>query len=59
MLSFILDDTSFILDRIEYISEVENWHDLDNLPFGLYGHCLIKITNETLVLTGGRRGDTM
>ena len=48
-----------ISDRIEYISEVENCHDPDSLPVGLFGHCLIIITNETLVLTGGRRDNTM
>ena len=46
-----------IYDRIEYISEVEKWYDPDDsLPVGLYGHCLIRITNETLVLTGGMKG---
>ena len=41
------------LDRIEYISDGENWHDPDYLPVGLNGHCLIRITDKTLVLTGG------
>ena len=42
-----------LLDRIEYISDGENWHDPDYLPVGLWGHCLIRITDKTLVLTGG------
>ena len=44
------------LDRMEYISEAENWHNPDYLPVGLYGHCLIMITDKTLVLTGGISG---
>ena len=48
------DSYLHIFDRIEYISEVENGHDPDSLPVGLYGHCLIRITNETLLLTGGK-----
>ena len=44
------------LDRMEYISEVENWHDPDYLPVVLDGHCLIRITDKTLVLTGGSNG---
>ena len=42
------------LDRMEYISEAENWPNPDYLPVGLWGHCLIRITDKTLVLTGGK-----
>ena len=45
-----------VVDRMEYISDVENGHGPDYLPVGLFGHCLIRITNETLVLTGGING---
>ena len=41
------------LDRMEYISDGENWIDPDYLPVGLSGHCLIRITDKTLLLTGG------
>ena len=29
------------------------WQAPDHLPVAIIGHCIIKITNETLVLTGG------
>ena len=41
------------MDWIEYISEDENWLGSDSLPNGLYGHCLIKINNDELMVTGG------
>ena len=41
------------MDRIEYISEDETRLGSDNIPVRLYGHCLIRISNEELMLTGG------
>ena len=48
--------TSDPMNRIEYISEDENLLGSDSLPTGLYGHCLIRISNEEVMLTGGFNG---
>ena len=44
-----------IVDRIEYIS-ADYLLEPDHLPLAYTGHCLIRITDETLVLTGGKNG---
>ena len=54
MLFCILDGLP--LDRIEYISDnQDHWHDPNHLSPGLWGHCIIRITDEELVFTGGLR----
>ena len=51
MLDLDVDDGP--LDRMEYISDVEHGYVPEYLPVGLVYHCLIRITDKTLVLTGG------
>ena len=52
---FIVDSSLETLDRIEYIS-ADYLLEPDHLPLAYTGHCLIRITDETLVLTGGKNG---